>query len=131
MAQPFFATVADAPPQQLYTTPGGDEITLASIAEPEQFLELAALLLVDEQVLDIDGTTVLIGELTDSFTTTGDPQLLLAVRNGRLIGITGTLDDDELLEVLASVRVATADEWANVLAAEVDPFDDEMANEGG
>jgi hypothetical protein len=131
MTQPLFAAVADIPPQQVYTTPAGDEITLASIAEPEQFLELAALLMVDERVVDVDGTTVVIGELTDSFAMTGDQKLMLAVRGGRLIGITGTLDDDAMLEVLASVRVASDDEWAAVLAAEVDPFEEAMANEGG
>jgi len=130
MVQPLFSSAADIPPVQQYRSAEDQTVTLASIAAPGEFLGLAALVMVDERILDVNGTTVVVGSLADGFRLLDGQRFLLAERGGRLIGITGFLDDDGMLALLAAVRPATDEEWAAVLAALVNPLE-AFENDGG
>lgn len=122
VVQPMFGSDSDAV-TVLYDSERGGTVSLASMPAPAEFVRLAALLLDDEEVLEADGDTVIIGQVTASFGNDPEQRLLLVERGGRLIGILGTADNGGLLALLAAVRAATDDEWAAVLAvAQDDPF---------
>ena len=129
LTQPLFA-VEDNALTVAYATEQGDEITLASVAAPPDFIPLAALILDDEQIVEVDGQQVMIGTLGDTFGGAEDLRVLFSVRDGRLIGITAAgVDDNGLLALLAAVRPATDDEWAAILALVEDPFDNLGGND--
>jgi hypothetical protein len=123
LAQPmFFGSDSDAV-TVTYDVQNGGTVALASMPAPAEFVRLARLLLDDEAVLEVDGDTVIIGQVTSDFGAETEQRLLLCKRGGRLISILGSDDADRLLALLATVRAATSDEWAAVLAAaEDDPF---------
>lgn len=115
-----------------YTTQRGLIVTLTTIEATGDFTALASVVLDDERSVEADGGIVVIGSIPDSFGNGGDVLVLITERGGRLIGITATgADDDRLLELLAGVRPATDDEWAEVLSALEDPMKEFLGDEGG
>lgn len=131
MVVPFFSTDAASITLE-YGTEQGDTITLTSIEASGDFSALAALMLDDERIVEVDGEQVVIGVVDDSFSAEGDLQVLLVLRGGQLIGITATdIDDDGLLALLAGVRPASDDEWAEVLSVVEDPMDDFLGGDSG
>lgn len=123
MIQPAFSNDPDVITVE-YATEQGDTVTVASIEATDDFTGLAELILEDERVIDVNGSPVVIGTVAATFGLEGEGvQLLLTMRGGRLIGISATADDEGLLALLSGVRIATDEEWAEVLDVIEDPFD--------
>ncbi|MEQ1699401.1 MAG: hypothetical protein ABMA25_04785 [Ilumatobacteraceae bacterium] len=115
-----------------YATEQGDTVTLMSIEATGDFTTLAALLLDDERTVEVDGEIVVIGSVDVSFAANDGVLVLITERGGRLIGITATgVDDNGLLALLAGVRTATDDEWAEVLSVVEDPMDEFLSSDEG